>query len=50
MTWSKRPSAMRRLRLRINGACGIELNENTTDYPFPRPSDFGRHHPQAASL
>ena len=20
------------------------------DYPFPRPSDFGRHHPQAASL
>src|SRR5271166_2885799 len=50
MTWSIRPSAMRRLRLRINGACGIELNEDTADYPFPRRSDFSGDHPQAPSL
>ena len=28
----------------------IGPNEDTTDYPFPRRSDFGGDHPQAASL
>ena len=43
-------SSTRWATLANSRSCRTLSNEDTTDYPFPRLSDFSGHHPQAASL
>src|SRR5208282_5759534 len=45
-----RPSLIEAFTSAISRSCGIVSNEDTTDYPFPRRSDFGGDHSQSPSL
>src|SRR5208282_2693598 len=53
ITFSRRitsPSSTRLATFANSRSCRTLSNEDTTDYPFPRRSDFSGDHPQAPSL